>query len=124
MTTVAAGLWAGGERLVADRDVHREHDLINHHLAVAVPIVSTLTAQVTTSTPSGSFAVSRPCGPDPTLTPDRPILIEGRTESSDALTSKEKTPRFPGGFSSGPRVIRTLDPLIKSRFSDAENDHE
>jgi len=53
---------------------------------------------------------------DPTLTPNEPKLIEGDDVPSDALTSKEKTPRFPGGFSSGPRVTRTLDPLIKSQL--------
>ena len=53
---------------------------------------------------------------DPSLAPNQAELIEEGEERSDALTSKEKTPQFPRGFPSGPRVTRTLDPLIKSQL--------
>ena len=51
-------------------------------------------------------------GSDPTLAPNRPNLIEHRDVESEALPPTRKSPRFPGGFSSGPRVTRTLDPLM------------
>lgn len=48
------------------------------------------------------------------LAPNGLKLIDTRGEASDPLTPKEKTPRNPGGFSSGPRVTRTRDPSMSS----------
>jgi integrase len=60
---------------------------------------------------------------DPNLAPSRSILIDSRDRESERLTTTRKSPRFPRGFSSGPRVTRTLDPLIKRLCKLVFRDH-